>query len=139
MDASKTLDPLTPTRGIRQENPLSPYLFIQCIDFLGQLIESKCAENAWDPVKSSKTGLAFSHLFFLDDLLLFAKANQENCSSICSVLDKFCSRSGQKISEAKSKVYFSPNVDNDTRDSFYEIPGFHSIKFLGQYLGIPIW
>ena len=77
MDASKTLDPFTPTRGIRQGDPLSPYLFILCIDFLGQLIESKCAENAQDPVKSSKSGLAFSYLFFVDDLVLFVKANKK--------------------------------------------------------------
>ena len=139
MDASKTLDPFIPMRGIRQGDSLSPYLFILCIDFLGQLIESKCAKNVQDPVKSSKSGLAFSYLFFADDLVLFVKANKENCSSIRSVLDKFCSKSGQTISEAKSKVYFSLNVDSDTRDSFCEIPGFNFINFLGKYLGIPIW
>ena len=139
MDASKTLDPFIPMRGIRQGDSLSPYLFILCIDFLGQLIESKCAKNVQDPVKSSKSGLAFSYLFFADDLVLFVKANKENCSSIRSVLDKFCSKSGQTISEAKSKVYFSLNVDSDTRDSFCETPGFHFINFLRKYLGIPIW
>ena len=68
-----------------------------------------------------------------------SKPIKKNCSSIRSVLDKFCSKSGQTISEAKSKVYFSLNIDSDTRDSFCEIPGFNFINFLGKYLGIPIW
>ena len=133
-----TLDPLVPTRGIRQGDPLSPYLFILCIDFLGQLIEGKCAEKAWDPVKSSKSGPYFSHLFFADDLMLFAKANSKNCSTIRSVLDIFCSKLGETINEAKSKVFFSPNVDSDMRDSLCEILGFRLTNSLGKYLGIPI-
>ena len=36
------LDDFYPTKGIRQRDPLSPYLFILCMDYLGQLIEEKC-------------------------------------------------------------------------------------------------
>ena len=84
-----TMDPIIPSRGIRQGDPLSPYLFILCMDWLGQLIEGKCVENLWNPVKSSKSSPSFSHLFFADDLVLFAKANQANCSTIRDVLDEF--------------------------------------------------
>ena len=53
-----------PSRGIRKGDPLSPYLFILCMEVLGHFIEDKCNENSWVPVKSSQSGMAFSHLFF---------------------------------------------------------------------------
>ena len=43
--------------------------------------------------------------------MLFAKVDQKNCNAIRDVLDSFCALSVQKISDEKSWVYFSPNVD----------------------------
>ena len=45
-------------------------------------------------MKASQSGPAFSHLFFVDDLILFTKADVVNCSAIRDVLDTFCSISG---------------------------------------------
>ena len=134
----RALDTFKPTRGIRQGNPLSPYIFIMCMDYLGQLIQEKCAANSWNLVKASRSGPAFSHLFFADDLVLFAKANPKNCVTIRGVLDDFCSQSGQTISEAKSKVFFSPNLDKDHRDALGDILGFQSTPNLGRYLHFPL-
>ena len=108
------------------------------MDFLGQLIEEKCSEKLWQPVKASQRGPSFSHLFFADDLILFAKADGVNCSTIRDVLDTFCSIFGQTVSEAKSRVYFSPNVDRDTRESLCDILGFAFTPYLGKYLGFPL-
>ena len=113
----KALDPIYPSKGIREGDLISPYLFILCMDYLGQLIEEKCSGKLWQPVKASQSGPAFSHLFFANDLILFAKADWVNCAAIKDVLDTFCSISGQIVSEAKSRVYFSPNVDRATRES----------------------
>ena len=134
----EALDLIFPSRGIRQGDPISLYLFILCMDFLRQLIKEKCSEKLWQPVKASQRAPTFSHLFFIDDLILFAKANGVNCSAIRDVLDTFCSISSQTVSEAKSRVYFSPNVDRDTRESLCDISGFASTSYLGKYLGLPL-
>ena len=134
----EALDPIYPSRGIRQGDPLSPYLFIMCMDFLGQLIQEKCEAKRWQPVKASQSGPSFSHLFFMDDLVLFGKADGRECAVIRDVLDEFCSMSGQSVSITKSIVYFSPNVDRDTRESLCDILGFASTASLRKYLGFPI-
>jgi len=130
-------DPIVPSRWIRQGDPLSPYLFIFCMDFLGQLIEEKCNAKLWHPVKASQSGPAFSHLMFADDLLFFARADGTDCSAIRDMLDEFCLLFGQTVSEAKFRVYFSPNVDRDARELLCDILGLSSTPFLGKYLGFP--
>lgn len=67
------LDPIFPLTGIRQGDPLSPYLFILCMDFLGQLIEEKCSKKVWQLVKASQSGPTFSHLMFANDLVFFCQ------------------------------------------------------------------
>ena len=134
----EALDPIYPTRGIRQGGSLSPYLFILCMDFLGQLIEEKCSKKLWQPVKASQRDPAFSHLLFANDLVFFARADYVNCFAITDVLDTFCNMTRQSVSESKSKVYFLPNVDRDTKESLCDILGFSSTHFLGKNLRIPM-
>nr|XP_023895781.1 uncharacterized protein LOC112007645 [Quercus suber] len=102
------------------------------------MIRARFPEDQMEPVKVSQSGPVFSHMFFADDLVLFAKADAINCSTIRDVLDAFCKISGQTVSEAKSRVFFSPNMDRDSRESFCDILGFHSTQSLRKYLGFPI-
>ena len=55
-------------------------------------------------MKSARGGLAFSHPFFVDDLVLFARADHANCTIVRKVLNEFCERFGQIVSEVKSRV-----------------------------------
>ena len=53
-------------------------------------------------------------------------------------MDDFCSQLGQTISEAKSRVFFSPNLEKDQKDAVCDILGFQSTPNLGRYLGFPM-
>ena len=86
----KALNAFYPSKGIRQGDHLSSYLFILCMEYLGNLIEEKCSKGLWCPLKASRGNLRISHLFFADDLILFAKVNDEICDVILEVLRTFC-------------------------------------------------
>lgn len=105
------------------------------MEFLSSLINKKCEDGEWGKVKASRNGLGFSHIFFADDLLLFAKATQENCEAISEVLKEFCSLMGQKISSTKSKVFFSPNVLEEDKAILAHQLGIIETNSLGKYLG----
>ena len=60
------------------------------MEFLGHLIEEKCEAKFWALVKASRSGPSFLHLFFADDLVLFANVDQDNCNTIKAVLHEFC-------------------------------------------------
>ena len=62
-------------------------------------------------MKASSRGPGFSHIFFVDDLLLFARANTKNCDAISTALGSFCDMAGQKVNKTKSKIFFSSNVN----------------------------
>ena len=109
-----------------------------CMEILGVLITNKCEDNLWDPISASRGGLPFSHLFFVHDLVLFAKADVKNCWAVREVLDTFCEISGQKVNVGKSRVFFSPNLDHGCREELCNILEFHSTSSLGKYLGFPL-
>ena len=70
--------------------------------------------------------------------MLFANVDQDNCNTIKAVLHEFCLRSGQRVSEAKSRVFFSPNVGPDQREHLFGILRFNSTPNLGKYMGFPL-
>lgn len=84
------LETFNPSRGLRQGDPIFPYIFILCMEFLSSLVNKKCEDGKWRKVKASHGAPNFSHTFFADNLLLFAKADHENCEAIVEVLEEFC-------------------------------------------------
>lgn len=96
-----------------------------------------CVWRSWDSLLRINVIQSFGILFFVNDLVLFGKANRKNCQNIKDALDTFCELSGQKVNNSKSCVYFSPNVPKEEREVLYECLNLHSTPNLGKYLGIP--
>ena len=127
-----------PARGLRQGDPLSPYLFVLCMERLCHLIEEEVGKKAWKPISISRGGPKLSHICFADDLILFAEASVRQIRVIRRVLERFCLASGQKVSLEKSKIFFSRNVSRDLSKSISDESGIQSTMDLGKYLGMSV-
>lgn len=67
-----------PQRGIRQGDPISPYLYIICTEGLSQLLKKAIQDQKLHGYKASRAGPAISHLLFADDSLLFSEQVLKN-------------------------------------------------------------
>ncbi len=76
----------TPTRGIRQGDPLSPYLFILCAEGLHYLLKKAQLAGSISGVSLCRLGPEITHLYFVDDSLLFCRATREECQTIQDIL-----------------------------------------------------
>lgn len=83
-----------PSRGIRQGDPMSLYLFILYTEMLSRYINHEVEIREWDTIKLSSKGPPLSYLFFADDLVLMGKATNKTCSTIRKGLDFLCEITG---------------------------------------------
>ncbi|GAU43217.1 hypothetical protein TSUD_301040 [Trifolium subterraneum] len=137
-NGSKT-QAFTPVRGLRQGDPLSPYLFVLCMERLGAMINKQVNSSRWQPMQIIKNGTKLSHLFFADDVLLFAKANTSKAQVISEVLDNFCAASGLKISHAKSKFCTSSGVARQTKGEIADCTQIQATDKFNKYLGFKMF
>lgn len=86
-------------------------------------------------MKALRENIGISHLFFVDDLILFAKVSEKGSEAVKDVLNKFCEDSGQMISYEKSWICFSPNIPTNLKEKVCENLSIQATSNLGKYLG----
>ncbi|CAN6587433.1 unnamed protein product [Malus baccata var. baccata] len=129
-----------PSRGLRQGDPLSPYLFLLVGEVLSRLIQGAVERRQLDGVKLSGAGPIISHIFFADDTLIFLKADTKNCNNLVALLKDYCKASGQAINMQKSSVFFGNNVPSSLSEELGNILGMPVVDNPGSYLGVPaLW
>ena len=67
----KQVGPITPKRGLRQGDPLSPYLFIICAEGLSTIIRKAEVAGSLHGVKVCRGAPNVSHFLFAGDCFLF--------------------------------------------------------------------
>jgi hypothetical protein len=101
----------SPSRGLRQSDPLSPYLFLLVADGLSTLLKHNESLGCLEGVRVCQRAPSVSHLLFADDSLLFFKANVEQAHVVKSVITTFEKCSGQLLSSSKCSMLVNENLD----------------------------
>lgn len=125
-------------RGIHQGCPLSSYLFVLCMEWLGHLIQAAISEENWHPIRLSRDGPDISNLFFTDDVVIFSKTDSKHCKILKIIFDRFCALSGHKINARKTNIFFSKGVDEGSMETINTMLGIQRVHNLGHYLRVPL-
>lgn len=95
------------SRGIRQGDALSSYLFILGQEILSRILDHEFCWKNINGVKASIGGPTITHVMYADDIILFSKATRNDAANIIKCIEKYCSWSGQEINWNKSGIFFS--------------------------------
>lgn len=88
---------IIPSRGVRQGNLLSLYLFLSCAEGIPSLIRKAVEDGKMGGVAIRRGGPKLSHLFFADDSLIFCTASIEECNALQKILRVYEDASGQQL------------------------------------------
>jgi len=128
---------IKPTRGIRQGDPISPYLFLICGEVLSALLLKAEGKGVITGVPTSLRGPRLSHLFFADDSVLFCKSNAVEWRRLLRILGIYEKGSGQKLNMSKTSIFFSRNTSQRRRSEILELSGLLEAHRIDSYLGLP--
>ena len=127
---------ISPTRGNRQVDPLSPYLFLLCLEGLNRMFQQATRDNLIRGFSLCKNGPKITRLFFADDNLLFCQARMEDLQAIQHILSLYKGASGQQINRGKTTFFFSKAVMEDKKEEILNFLGVPKIMEYEKYLGL---
>ena len=126
-----------PYRGIRQGDPLSPYIFILCGEVLSGLCRKAGREGSLKGIRVARGSPRINHLLFADDTMMFCHSTPENCHALSKLLQDYEALSGQKVNTAKSAITFSSKTPQEVKTAAKSILGITREGGMGKYLGLP--
>jgi hypothetical protein len=133
------LDSFSPTRGLRQGDPLSPYLFLFVADALSSLIKREVDNGALRELKICCRAPGISRLLFADDCLMFFDGSVQQATVVNkTVLDKYERGTVQLVSLGKCSILYGHSCEVEAQDSIKQLLGYKTSHFEDNYLGLPV-
>lgn len=126
-----------PSKGIRQGDPLSPYLFIICYEATSCLLNKVERDGIITGLYVGRHQVSFNHLSFADDIHLFCKANCIEWSGLTSLLDLYEKASSQRLNKEKISIFFSSNTRQESKDFIIQDAGIQATNYDEKYMGLP--
>lgn len=125
--------PFVPSRDIRQGDPLSPYLLLFIFQALSYLLFSAYARGLLHGIKISRYAPAITDILFADDTLLFARAFQDEASTLLHILQSYTVAIDQFIYSQKLRILF-----NNLRRDILSWISIHEVASSDRYLSLPV-
>jgi hypothetical protein len=129
--------PVIPSRGIRQGDPISPYLFLLYTEGLSCLLNARQNSGALSGIRNGRYGPTISHLLFADDSIFFAKSDPASVDALKETLNTYCAGSRQMINLQKSSVFFGSHCSATIRSSVMTKLEVQNEALQESYLGMP--
>ena len=126
-----------PSRGIRQGDPLSPYIFILCSEVLSGLCNKAQAEGRIQGIRVARGCPRINHLLFADDTMFFLKVSREATTALRDILQRYEEASGQSINTDKSSITFSRRTPAELKRIVHSELQIQKEGGVGKYLGLP--
>lgn len=129
--------PFSPSRGIRQGDPLSPFLFVILMEGLSRYIHRAKAEGKINGLCPLPSTPATTHQQFADDTMLHGSPTVKDAKAFKSILSLFSMASGMDINHSKSTIFFF-NTHVSIQNHLTSILGFRKGSLPSKYLGAPL-
>lgn len=137
LQGNKEVGPIVPSRGLRQGDPLSSYLFIICAEGLSSLLRKQDRAGLMHGGWVAKGAPIVTHLFIVDDCFLFFHANDQEARIIKQSLAIYEAASGQVVNYNKSSISYSANVRVVSAQQVCNILKVAATSNHGSYLCLP--
>ncbi|XP_021996282.1 uncharacterized protein LOC110893484 [Helianthus annuus] len=122
-------------RGLRQDDPLSPYLFTLVMEILTCILHQATQLDSSFRFHNKCEKQHIINLCFADDLFLFARGDVQSAQCIMESLTRFTNMSGLVPSIQKSTAFFC-NVSNHVKVAILDILPFEEGLLPVKYLGV---
>lgn len=128
--------PFAAKKGLRQGDPMSPFMFVIVMEYLSRLLKKKIRNPAFKfHPKCAKTKII--QLGFDDNLLLFCKGDKTSINLLFGCFMEFSKASGLTANLAKNCVYFG-GVSAILQQQILEMLGFSKGELPFRYLGVSL-
>ncbi|KAJ0445231.1 putative RNA-directed DNA polymerase [Helianthus annuus] len=124
-------------RGLRQGDPLSPFLFVLAMETLTGVMKEACAIGLFKGMSISQHVPSLSHFLYADDVVFVGEWSLQNVLNLKRLLRCFYLASGLRVNLSKSNL-FGVCVDEAHVQSMAEVLGCKKSSFPFKYLGLQV-
>ncbi|XP_021835487.2 uncharacterized protein [Spinacia oleracea] len=123
-------------RGLRQGDPISPLLFVICMEYLSRILHKMCDMSLFSFHPRCRE-IKLTHLCFADDLILCCKGDYPSILLLLQAFNLFSDSSGLRANQQKSSIYCHGMLERDVQ-RVVDVSGFTRSFLPFKYLGVPI-